>query len=521
MREGVEARPLEPTMVRAAQYLRMSTDHQRYSLLNQGDAIQAYARARNQQIVRTYADAGRSGLTLRGRAGLQQLISDAMSGNIDFDVLLIYDVSRWGRFQDVDAAAYYEYICRNAGIDVVYCMERFDNDGSPLSAILKSMKRIMAAEFSRDLSVKVFAGQTRVAKMGLHVGGSPGLGLRRQLQDGDERPKGLLKRGEYKALMTDRVKLVRGPAHEIKLVHKIYQMVLDGKTVPNIIRVLEKSKAKTDSGRPWSRSVVMNILTNEKYVGVLVYGKRSQKLKMKPSWNDASLWVRVPGGCEPIVSREVFDAVQLRLKTRKHRLDEDVMLAQLRALYERHGTLSTRLIEREPDMAWPNYFIKRYGSLANAFALVGYISQRNIAYIEARRARWPVRKAILADLVAGFARAGVQVTLSHAGIITLPDGAQIATRTGTPKQNQRNKKLRWTLKLNEFGPKVALIVVVRMAPANDKPVDFCFALRGKLPKSQMKLYEQLKPHPGVVRSDTLEPLFARAQAWIGGAPMAI
>ena len=49
-----------PTLVRAAQYVRMSTDHQRYSTENQAEAIQAYADAHGMEIVRTYADEGKS-----------------------------------------------------------------------------------------------------------------------------------------------------------------------------------------------------------------------------------------------------------------------------------------------------------------------------------------------------------------------------------------------------------------------------------------------------------------------------
>lgn len=99
-------------LIRAAQYVRMSTDHQRYSTENQADAIARYAARHRMQIVRTFADEGRSGLNIEGREGLRQLIEEIEAGEADFDVLLVFDVSRWGRFQDADESAYYEYICR-------------------------------------------------------------------------------------------------------------------------------------------------------------------------------------------------------------------------------------------------------------------------------------------------------------------------------------------------------------------------------------------------------------------------
>jgi DNA invertase Pin-like site-specific DNA recombinase len=101
----------------------MSTEHQQYSTENQADKIREYARQRGIQIVRTYADEGKSGLSIDGRQALQQLIRDVESGHADFEMILVYDVSRWGRFQDADESAYYEYICRRAGIQVTYCAE--------------------------------------------------------------------------------------------------------------------------------------------------------------------------------------------------------------------------------------------------------------------------------------------------------------------------------------------------------------------------------------------------------------
>jgi DNA invertase Pin-like site-specific DNA recombinase len=89
--------PKSLSATRAAQYVRMSTDHQHYSIENQAVVIGAYAQARNLSIVRTYRDEGESGLTLRNRAGLSQLLKDVQSDDADFDHILVYDVSRWGR----------------------------------------------------------------------------------------------------------------------------------------------------------------------------------------------------------------------------------------------------------------------------------------------------------------------------------------------------------------------------------------------------------------------------------------
>ena len=205
-----------PTRMRAAEYVRMSTEHQQYSTENQGDKIREYAARRGIEIVATYADEGKSGLRIDGRQALQRLIRDVETGQADFQIILVYDVSRWGRFQDADESAYYEYICRRAGIQVAYCAEQFENDGSPVSTIVKGVKRAMAGEYSRELSAKVFAGQCRLIELGFRQGGPAGYGLRRTLVDVQGSVKAELSRGEQKSLQTDRVILTPGPDDEVR-----------------------------------------------------------------------------------------------------------------------------------------------------------------------------------------------------------------------------------------------------------------------------------------------------------------
>jgi len=148
-----------PEPIFAAAYARMSTEHQQYSTSNQMDVIREYAKRRDLRIVREYSDEGKSGPNIQGRDSLAQMIADVQAGEAEYTSILVYDVSRWGRFQDADESAYYEYICRRAGVSVHYCAEQFENDGSPVSTIVKGVKRAMAGEYSRELSGKVFRGR--------------------------------------------------------------------------------------------------------------------------------------------------------------------------------------------------------------------------------------------------------------------------------------------------------------------------------------------------------------------------
>ena len=82
------------------------------------------------EIVQEYSDLGRRGLNIAGRDGLNQVMTDVEAKRTNLTSLLVYDVSRWGRFQDVGESAYYEYFLKRAGIRVHYCAEQFENDGS-------------------------------------------------------------------------------------------------------------------------------------------------------------------------------------------------------------------------------------------------------------------------------------------------------------------------------------------------------------------------------------------------------
>lgn len=296
-----------PAVRQAAMYVRMSTDHQKYSTENQADAIREYAARYNMEIVETYADQGKSGLSLEGRDALKRLIDDVQAKRTNFTVILVLDVTRWGRFQDADESAYYEYICRSAGIDVQYVAEQFENDGSPVSTIVKGVKRAMAGEYSRELSGKVFAGQCRLIELGYRQGGPAGYGLRRMLIDEQGQEKGLLKRGEHKSLQTDRVILVPGPDEEIEIVRWIYRSFVDeNKNESQLAALLNQRGITTDWDRPWTRGTVHQVLTNEKYIGNNIFNRTSFKLKKRRVENEPEMWVRADGVFEGIVDPKYF-----------------------------------------------------------------------------------------------------------------------------------------------------------------------------------------------------------------------
>lgn len=455
-----------------AQYVRMSTEHQKYSTDNQAQVIAAYAEMHKMRVVRTYMDAGRSGLNLKGRPGLQQLLADVVLPQPGFCAVLVYDISRWGRFPDPDEAAVYEQTCKRRGIRIIYCAEQFKNDGSLSSTVMVGLKRSMAAEYSRELSVKVFAGHKNLVHRGYRQGGSPGFGLRRQLIDEHHNVKGLLARGEKKSIQTDRVLLVPGPETEINLVHEIYRLFLEEAKPERVIAAeLNRAGLCTDLGRAWTRGTVHQILTNEKYIGNNVYNRTSFKLKIEHRRNPLQEWVRKDGAFTAIVRPERFWAVQSIIAQRSRHLDDAEMLELLRQVLDKHGGISGFLIDEEEGVPSSSSYRSRFGSLYRAYGLIGYKPRRDLAYLEINRALRRYHPRVVDRVRSGIADHG-----GHTGIDLVNDLITVNYEFTASVVVARCKlsasgRPRWIVRLDaSLEPDVT--IVARMDSTNTRELDY-------------------------------------------------
>lgn len=361
-----------PTQTPVAEYVRMSTDHQQYSVVGQQLALAEYASANGMEIVHSYADEGCSGLTLERRPALQALLQDAQDPACPFDAVLVYDVSRWGRFQDADESAYYEHMLRRAGVRVIYCAEPFENDGSPLSTIVKSVKRAMAGEYSRELSTKVAAGQRRMAERGFRQGSHAGYGLRRVAVSENGLRRVTLERGEHKVAHSDRIVLEPGPAEEVATVHRIFVLYVHARFGPKrIAKQLELENAATGALSYWHGGAINKILKNEKYIGTNVFGKQTCHLRGKRVSNPSETWVRVERAFKPIIGRELFEAAQaLRKRIAISHSDEE-LLEGLRRIRCRSGTVTGKKIQADPELPSIAFYRKKFGRLSEAYERAG------------------------------------------------------------------------------------------------------------------------------------------------------
>jgi DNA invertase Pin-like site-specific DNA recombinase len=338
--------------------------------------IAEYAAENGLKLVRSYEDFGKSGLTLKRRAGLQDLLKDVIGRTADFDVILVLDVSRWGRFQDPDQAAHYEFICREAGIKVHYCKEMFPNDGSLIASLLKHMKRIMAGEYSQELSRKVQRAQCHQAAMGFKQGGSAPYGFRRGLIDDKGRPAGLLEPGERKARSPFRVVYLPGPDRELQVLAWMFEQYADKGAKPRAIRdALNQANILNVRGAPWTTDRVRATLRHELVIGNYVFNKTTQQLRTPARNRPPDQWVRTKV-LDPVIPADTYArACERRRQKTGLSLSRDEIVERLRQLLAEKGNLTGALVEACSYLPSVNTVKRTTAGMQEAFAEAGGVAR--------------------------------------------------------------------------------------------------------------------------------------------------
>jgi len=207
-----------------ALYIRRSTNErlQADSLKVQEQVLRAYAREHSMEIVETFTDSA-SGTSTKHRAAFLRMVEKITHG-APFDAVLVRDVSRFGRFFDMDEGAFFEVLFLGHGVRTVYCEEAFAQDTSPMACLVKGVRRVMASEYSRDRSRLVRYAQSRTTRLGFHAGGPPPYGMRRVMVTPGGRKVRPLRPGEWKALSNYRIRLVPGDPEAVATVRRIFDL---------------------------------------------------------------------------------------------------------------------------------------------------------------------------------------------------------------------------------------------------------------------------------------------------------
>lgn len=217
---------------RAVAYYRHSAeDKQENSVPIQRKLVEEYARKHGITVIHEEADEGWSGLTA-DRPGFQRLLNEWVRNaeTSPFEYILVRDVSRWGRFQNIDEAATYRFLCYTHKKKVVF-VDHGDRaeDNDLVSHLLTFVEQFMASQYSLQLSEKVFHGCVEVSRQGFSAGGEACYGLERLLLDVQRRPVRALLAGEHKAISNERVTFRPRNDESTKTVQEIFSLCVQSR----------------------------------------------------------------------------------------------------------------------------------------------------------------------------------------------------------------------------------------------------------------------------------------------------
>jgi hypothetical protein len=88
--------------------------------------------------------------------------------------------------------------------------------------------------------------------------------------------------------------------------------------------------------------------------------------------NAPNMWIRSEGVIKPIVDKEMFYKAQERLSNRRKIFTNEELIEKLSALYQKHQKLTSRIISKAKDMPCDKVYSVRFGSLMEAYRLVGF-----------------------------------------------------------------------------------------------------------------------------------------------------
>ncbi len=244
------------------------------------------------ELVDIYADAGISGTNVKHRLAFNRMIRDCENGKID--LIITKSISRFAR-NTVDCLKHVRDL-KNIGVEVFFEKENIYSFDSKMELVLTMLSSI-AQEESRNISENTKWGLRKRFRDGATV-----CNTKRFL--GYDKENGNLVINEEQA----------------KIVRRIFREYLDGKGYAAIGRGLETDGFITIAGKTkWWDSTIRGILENEKYYGELLLQKTvtvDYLTKKRVNNDNLEPMYKIDNNHEPIISKEMFDLVQMERKRR-------------------------------------------------------------------------------------------------------------------------------------------------------------------------------------------------------------
>ena len=275
-------------LIPAALYARVSSERQDVdlSVAAQLRALRDYAQRNGYQVAREYVDEAESG-RIADRPQFSRMLDEASKPEAPFKEILVWKFSRFTRKREHAVA--FKSMLRRRGVRVVSITEQADDTptGKLLEAIIESVDEF----YSENLAQEVVRGMREAASRGFWMTTYAPYGYRRvYVQDGIKK----------------RPKLELNPPADA-VVRRIFDMVLQGKSILDVTKTLNAEGIPTTNGKKWLKTTIHTMLDNEAYTGTLVWGAKAK---------DGAPPVRVEDAHPAIVSKRDFQRARKLLASR-------------------------------------------------------------------------------------------------------------------------------------------------------------------------------------------------------------
>ena len=282
----------------AALYIRCSTEMQgETSPEQQRQLAEKYALENNYEIIVSFEDIGKSGISFEKRPGFSSLLK-AVQSNPPFEAVLVLDESRWGRAGASSSIYYKELFKRTGNVDVVMVRTIAKTGNATFDTMLNAFEGGLSHEESRTKSIRTLDGCISAVRKGHSAGGIAPYGYKRiavNQHTQERRNLGLIKDKEgipvlnaKGLLMFEQIRPKEeytvheiGDSAEVEIVKKMFQWkAQEGYGYSKIAKKLNaegcpcpKRGRWNQSDRKWSVGAVRYILANPAYKGIDRYGR--------------------------------------------------------------------------------------------------------------------------------------------------------------------------------------------------------------------------------------------------------
>ncbi|MBS5314017.1 MAG: recombinase family protein [Clostridiales bacterium] len=320
-KKNTEKKVLGIPVCMAAIYARLSVDSDEKkseSIETQVTLIKEFIQKHNENpdreyeiaVYDIYSDLGKTGTNF-DRPGFERMMNDVRAGKING--ILVKDFSRFGR-NYIETGNYLEKILPFMKVRFISVCDNYDSfaPGAKNQELSMNIKNLVNDAYAKDISAKERAAKRIAQKNGEYVGSTAPYGYRVEKVN-----------GIYKLIVEP---------ESAKIVRRIFEEYASGDGIQSIIdRLFEDGVHRIsdynqyhhvyckdgEKLHQWGNSSIRAVLNRNNYYGDLVQRKYESRFQRGEKWCDIldeSQWIITLNAHEAIISRELFDKAQVRLK---------------------------------------------------------------------------------------------------------------------------------------------------------------------------------------------------------------